>query len=71
MFFRSFNKVCLCALAFGSSDKDLVRTPLYYSRGPIGSREELSEDPGTKAAEPMKRAEGNPEPTIPTLNNNE
>ena len=37
----------------------LAATPLYYSRGPIGSKESLSEGSGSKTMEPMKRSNGN------------
>ena len=65
------NKDPWIALIIASIITILVATPLYYSRGPIGPRSKLSEGSDTKVTEPMKRTEGNTEPTIPALDGNE
>ena len=65
------NKDSWIALIIASIITILAATPLYYSRGFIGSRGELSEGSGTKITQPMKRTEGNTDPVIPALNINE
>ena len=65
------NKDSWIALIIASIITILAATPLYYSRGPIESKDEFSEDSSTKATEPMKRTDDNTEATTPTLNNDE
>tara|TARA_B100000686_G_C16291393_1_gene713837 strand:- start:418 stop:606 length:189 start_codon:yes stop_codon:yes gene_type:complete len=50
------NKDSWIALIIAGTITILVATPLYYSRGSIGSKERLSEGSGSKAIEPMQRS---------------
>ena len=52
------NKDSWIALIIAGIITILAATPLYYFRGPIGSKERLSEGSGSKAIEPMKRSNG-------------
>ena len=65
------NKDSWIALIIAGIITILVATPLYYSRGPIGSKSKLSEGSGKKAIEPMKRTGDNSESTISALDSNE
>ena len=53
------NKDSWIALIIAGIITILAATPLYYSRGPIGSKERLSEGSGSKTIEPMKRLNSN------------
>ena len=53
------NKDSWIALIIAGVITFLAATPLYYSRGPIGSKGRLSEGSDSKTIEPMKRSNGN------------
>ena len=53
------NKDSWIALIIAGIITILLATPLYYSRGPIGSKGRLSEGSRSKTIEPMKRSNEN------------
>ena len=65
------NKDSWLALIIASIITFLVATPLYYSRGPIGSGGKISEGSGKKLTEPMKRTKGDPNGMLPALETSE
>ena len=53
------NKDSWISLIIAGAITILATAALYYSHGPIGSKEKLSEGSGSKTIEPMKRSNGN------------
>ena len=66
------NKDSWIALMIASIITIIAATPLYYSRDySLGPKDKISEGSDTKMTVPTKRTEGNTEPKMPKMVDNE